>query len=698
MSQLNDLRFQFYGLSGFTGALMEREFQWLQSLGATSGHISDCWLQAMEIETGNTGHRQDLFLQFLRDAGYTGHIQDMWYDWLVDRILALQQQPFIWLNAVDIVVDGSDNILSWPNSELASAGTGADLTNVFGTVRRITLFNQLAAQAVSGNDRLFSPVGEFVSSTSTMWIIAKSDRVPVAPASNDTLIDGNAGLQDIRFDATSGDIVIQTEGGTNSITQPDADTQLRLYELVRDGASSEFTVVLRSDPVTGTLGGTPWLFSTLFNLNDAAEGWLGSIGEIIIYDAVLTVPQRALVRDFLITKWNLTLVPDEATDFTGQTIDQWSVQRASIATNTGLSGILNEVANDEPYFDGANGILIEPTRTNDDQFSADGSQYVTQNGANATLVPAQDDPFGVSGFVFEFADITGPPTNGIVLNARTIAALEGDRYEPSIYFISTTVSDANFISRSESGQLFGRITIDNDELPVEWTRIDRYFEGRVESQDVPFTIPNTLRVSSAKVGAPDDLETISGFLIHSQLELGTFPTSYIRTAGAGSVSRANQMITKPPPANFTGDDFTIRMVVIPIRNSDDSPAQDTGAAILTILTLFAAGGNLVEVGFSPNSGNIIFRRDQDGGVVFFEPAGQPAFSAGDELDIRIQQEVGVGMTLWVNGNSFFTDEDNAQEAWTGDLPNTMFLGNRVSNSGSCSIKQYQFWNRIIDIA
>jgi len=64
MSQLNDLIFT--KLSAFDGTVSDKLLAWLQSLGATSNHINDAW-----IEVAGVGHINDVKLAYYKSNGAT---------------------------------------------------------------------------------------------------------------------------------------------------------------------------------------------------------------------------------------------------------------------------------------------------------------------------------------------------------------------------------------------------------------------------------------------------------------------------------------------------------------------------------------------------------------------------------------------------------------------------------------------------
>jgi hypothetical protein len=60
---------------GYTGSMSDMTLAWLQANGATSGHISDAWLEMLEAK-GGSGQRNDMWYDLLGTMGYTGALPD----------------------------------------------------------------------------------------------------------------------------------------------------------------------------------------------------------------------------------------------------------------------------------------------------------------------------------------------------------------------------------------------------------------------------------------------------------------------------------------------------------------------------------------------------------------------------------------------------------------------------------------------
>ena len=69
---LADAKFDALRDQGFTGSISDMTLQWLQANGATSGSITDAWLEVLP----GTGQRNDRWYTVLGGMGYTGSLND----------------------------------------------------------------------------------------------------------------------------------------------------------------------------------------------------------------------------------------------------------------------------------------------------------------------------------------------------------------------------------------------------------------------------------------------------------------------------------------------------------------------------------------------------------------------------------------------------------------------------------------------
>jgi hypothetical protein len=77
---LADAKFDALRDQGFTGAISDMTLQWLQANGATSGSITDAWLEVLP----GTGQRNDRWYTVLGGMGYTGSLNDREFAFWVD--------------------------------------------------------------------------------------------------------------------------------------------------------------------------------------------------------------------------------------------------------------------------------------------------------------------------------------------------------------------------------------------------------------------------------------------------------------------------------------------------------------------------------------------------------------------------------------------------------------------------------------
>jgi len=77
---LADAKFDALRDQGFTGSISDMTLQWLQANGATSGSITDAWLEVLP----GTGQRNDRWYTVLGGMGYTGSLNDREFAFWVD--------------------------------------------------------------------------------------------------------------------------------------------------------------------------------------------------------------------------------------------------------------------------------------------------------------------------------------------------------------------------------------------------------------------------------------------------------------------------------------------------------------------------------------------------------------------------------------------------------------------------------------
>jgi hypothetical protein len=75
MTSLVDIRFAKLRELGFSGSTSDMVLAWLQSYGATSGAVTDAWMEVLGL-IGFTGQRNDAWFTLLGVEGYTGSLND----------------------------------------------------------------------------------------------------------------------------------------------------------------------------------------------------------------------------------------------------------------------------------------------------------------------------------------------------------------------------------------------------------------------------------------------------------------------------------------------------------------------------------------------------------------------------------------------------------------------------------------------
>lgn len=301
MLHLNDARFDYYGLLGFTGSLMDREIAWLKAqpgVSATLDHISDLWLDYLEVTTGDTGHRNDLMQTWLNDLGYTGHINDMWLQFLSSDILANGLNPLVTLDHTSIL-DTAGDVTSWDNVANGAGATAYDLSVMTGTPtvelqqgKRVVRFD-----AASN----LKPVSQqSIAQPHTVLMIAKSDTT----TGSGNLIDGRNSTASLRCIRTATNLWRAQAGQFLDVTA--TDTDINYHSILSDGATSIYSVINTVEGTQlGMIGTNPFLYMTMGSTPLAAQFFDGWIGGLWVYDRVLTTSELALAQQAALALWSV---------------------------------------------------------------------------------------------------------------------------------------------------------------------------------------------------------------------------------------------------------------------------------------------------------------------------------------------------------------------------------------------------------
>lgn len=212
-----------------------------------------------------------------------------------------------------------------------------------------------------------------------------------------------------------------------------------------------------------------------------------------------------------------------------------SVTRATTATRVNASGLVESMGNNVPRLDYSNGtcpsLLVEPQRTNYINYSSsfDNAAWEKQLGASVT------------------ANTTTAPDGTMSADTLTIAPNQymyqlqglssGTSYTISFYCkVASGTKQFNMVTYSPSGNINYSPTLT---ATTEWQRFE-------------FTITaNATASTSIYPVLVDSFASGSFFIWGAQMEVGSYPTSYIPTTSA-SVTRNADVVSKTGISSLIG--------------------------------------------------------------------------------------------------------------------------------------------------
>ena len=270
-----------------------------------------------------------------------------------------------------------------------------------------------------------------------------------------------------------------------------------------------------------------------------------------------------------------------------------TVVRATTATRVNSAGLIESVANNVPRLDYSNGscpsLLVEPQRTNLALYSEQFDNAAWQNNGPWITPNTTTAPDGT--LTADTLAASQAQNNWQAINASI-----NTTYTLSLYVKLGTATNLCLIVNNQSawntigGQSFNSA---NGLNTSTWTRISYTF---TTPSTLPFGGINFHIGGNAETGLTQSTGTV--FIWGAQLELGSYPTSYIPTTSA-AVTRNADVISKTGISSLIGQtEGTVFVEVdisntgitrIPIVISSANPSTSTSEAYFYI----NGAGNLV---------------------------------------------------------------------------------------------------------
>ena len=404
------------------------------------------------------------------------------------------------------------------------------------------------------------------------------------------------------------------------------------------------------------------------------------------------VPNLTTYNDIQNAFWNGAYAPNTPTSgnaFTNRVATGWTITRASGATDTGLTGLYTQVANNTAYYNADKGIYSEEARTN--QFL--NSDTLTTGWTPTRLTVTTGADLAPDGSL-NSTRLTPTATAGSHSTVQNITSLGNTNEVLSIYakpngYSILTIDYAGSIQLRFNLQSL-QITditagVTNARITASangWYRCQWTFDLNVGAGTFPYTVGvadnsnNTLFVS----------DNASGILVWGiQHEIGFNPTTYIKTAGT-AVTRPITDISRASIVGMTGDNFTIRIVVtvlLPFSGVRYLFSMDNGAGQSITLR-------------ESSDGVLSFARTTTAGANGLVVVTVGFLTPGGTIDIEFEQSTVAGMAMRVNGTTVTDTNVAAKQAWSGVLP-SVHLGcqnptGTPGNSITSTIAMFQFWN------
>lgn len=343
-------------------------------------------------------------------------------------------------------------------------------------------------------------------------------------------------------------------------------------------------------------------------------------------------------------------------DFSTGQNNGWSCARASSAMNLATNNQFDIYSNNQIRFQGANGLWIEPSRSNlvpkTDDYSSwikTGVQSVTF--ANDFSLVSNDQVATVN------LDTSSGLHNIYTFSASTMGT----------FAIIMDFGTLNNIRVELSGRSFN--------IPRTGTMPADVKKTGLNEQWAIYTFENLVPGDNlVAVYALDSAGNVNwtpaadqSFRLYSPMGVNqNFPMSYVKNTGVGIVTWQGDSISKAPYPGFDGNNF--EMVIrarLPFSKADiiASPINDP-------IFEFGSNNDLIKL-YIALDGNITFDRFANGLSSFVQAAS--TWVAGDIFNITIAQTTADGIGIAIGESSFFNSSANAKAV--SNMPSgNMFLG------------------------
>ena len=371
----------------------------------------------------------------------------------------------------------------------------------------------------------------------------------------------------------------------------------------------------------------------------------------------------------------------------------FTVTVAAGATRVNKDGLVETVAANQARlnYDPTNPqdphLLLEPSRQNYTAYSAQfDNSYWTKATSDTTANPTVTANVGTSpdgGSNADRVQLTAPPDNSWAVVKRdsiNTGATVGSKLQQSLYlkaYDSSQVGKKVDIYMYDFSNTVYK-TVYNYTLTADWERVvvEHTISGANTSTNIQFAFGK----ARSSVGGSSQAETATDFLVWgSQLEEGTYPTSYIPTSGS-AVTRTADFCNIPSGAASVINSFKNEGTIF---LDFEVPTVDPFFQI-TISNL-TSGGNRIILNFISNE--IRFQVLQNGSGAVGSVFANTPVSYNQRIKLAGSFKTGAGI-LYKNG-SLADDIDTSFTCDFGDtLQSVKFSG--AGNTAKFTGKIYQF--------
>ena len=351
------------------------------------------------------------------------------------------------------------------------------------------------------------------------------------------------------------------------------------------------------------------------------------------------------------------------------------VTRATDATRVNEDGLIESVLSNVPRIDYTGGgcphILVEPQRTNllpysEDFENSDWSKVKAGTGllpvvsSNSTISP--DGTKNASQIVFDAGTGTTSGDSSQILDAIT--------------FTNNTVGTASIYLKGENGGeklvfrgvAFSTYTIVT--LTTEWQRFSTTENSGTNTDAITFGI----RQNVSGLGVINSSATVYAW--GAQIEVGSYPTSYIPTIGS-TVTRVADQYTKTGISNLINSAEGVLFVEM-------AALSDDGTYRLMNIRDVSSTDNFIYLGYKDAS-NTIRTRIEVGGVASTDM--EFVLSNETEFNKCAVKWKANDFALWVNGVEVATDSSGA--SFTANTLDGLSFDRNGSSEFNGKVKQLQ---------